>query len=257
MRIVILGVGDAFTGKYFGSSALVLGPRGAVLLDCPDPIHRALREAGESLDEPVGAHQIDDILLTHIHGDHSNGLESFGFWRWMLRERGEAPAKPRVWTSPWTAERLWSKLAPAMSGEGRRSGQQGPPTRTLDTFFDLRTIEPGPPAFLEHGVAGLTVRARWTTHPIPTMGLLISDGRRTLGWASDTAFERAHIDWLSQADLIVHEANTGPAHTPIDTLNALPETIRRKMRLIHLPDDYDPAASDIRPLRQGEVIDLV
>lgn len=257
MRIVILGVGDAFTGKYFGSSALLLGPRGAVLLDCPDPIHRVLREGTGALETPIGAHEIDDILLTHIHGDHSNGLESFGFWRWMLRERGEAATKPRVWTSPWTAQRLWSKLAPAMSGEGRRSGQQGPATRSLETFFEVRTIEPGLARFEEVSVAGLTVTARWTTHPIPTMGLLISDGRATLGWASDTAYEREHLEWLAQADLIVHEANTGPAHTPIDTLNALPADIRRKMRLIHLPDEYDPSSSDIRPLTQGEVLDLL
>lgn len=270
LRIVILGVGDAFTSRHFGSSALVESPSGArLLLDCPDPIHRVLHEGTGGR---VRVDDIDDVLLTHIHGDHCNGLESFGFWRWMKRQQTPAPggtapapapapgapsargsAVPRVWTSPWTAERLWRKLSPAMSGEGRRSGQAGPATRDLATFFDVRTITPGED---ETAIAGLRVRARWTTHPIPTMGLLISDGRKTLGWASDTAYEGAHIEWLSEADLIVHEANTGPAHTPIEDLNALPESVRKRMRLIHLPDDFDHSRTDIKALREGDVIEL-
>ena len=44
MRALILGVGDAFTGRHFGSSALLEGPSGYVLLDCPDLVHRAIRE---------------------------------------------------------------------------------------------------------------------------------------------------------------------------------------------------------------------
>lgn len=251
MRIVILGVGDAFTSEHFGSSALVETVAGRrVLLDCPDPIHRVLREG---TNRAVGVDDIDDIVLTHIHGDHSNGLESFGFWRWMKRQANAGSVLPRIWTTPWTAERLWRKLSPAMSGEGRRSGQAGPATRELGAFFDVRMILPGEGEF---DVAGLTVRARWTTHPIPTMGLLISENGKTLGWASDTAFERAHIDWLSGADVIVHEANTGPAHTPIEELNALPDAVRRKMRLIHLPDDFDPSRTDMAILREGDVIEL-
>lgn len=45
MRVFILGIGDAFTRLHFGSSALIEGPHGWVLLDCPDPIHRAIHEA--------------------------------------------------------------------------------------------------------------------------------------------------------------------------------------------------------------------
>lgn len=251
MRITVLGVGDAFTSMHFGASALVETPGGArVLLDCPDPIHRVLREG---TDGRVRVDDVDDIILTHIHGDHCNGLESFGFWRWMKRQTDASAAMPRIWTTPWTAERLWRKLAPAMSGEGRRSGQAGPATRDLETFFDVRMILPGEGEF---DVAGMTVRARWTTHPIPTMGLLISEDGKTLGWAGDTAFERAHVEWLSKADVIVHEANTGPAHTPIEDLNALPDAIRKKMRLIHLPDDFDPSRTDMTILREGDLIEM-
>lgn len=105
-------------------------------------------------------------------------------------------------------------------------------------------------------IAGLHVRCRLTTHPVPTVGLLITHGARTLGWSGDTSFERDHIDWLHDADVIVHEANDGPAHTMIEALNELPDDLRARMRLIHLPDDFDRSRTDIRPLDEGEVLDL-
>ena len=54
----------------------------------------------------------------------------------------------------------------------------------------------------------------------------------------------------------MHEANGGRGHTDIEDLNTLPDALRRKMRLIHLEDDYDPAGSDIAPLHEGEVLEL-
>ena len=44
MRSVILGVGDAFTRQQFGFSALLEGQDGYVLLNCPDLVHRAIRQ---------------------------------------------------------------------------------------------------------------------------------------------------------------------------------------------------------------------
>ena len=186
--------------------------------------------------------QISDILLTHLHGDHANGLESFGFLRRYASAAEGLPA-PRLHTHPKAAERVWQKLAPAMDGGGKNS---------LETYFDLYVLE----MHKANHVAGLEVRVRMTGHPIPTVGLLISDGQSTLGWSGDTPFERAHIDWLNQADLIVHESNLGAAHTPIEDLNGLPDEIRRKIRLIHLPDGFNPACTDMKPLVQGQVLEL-
>ena len=241
MRILILGVGDAFTRRHFGSSALIEGPGGYVLLDCPDPIHRVLAEATAKAGWNVEALAIHDILLTHLHGDHCNGLESFGFAHKIFG----AGSPPRIHTSRPVAGRLWERLAPAMDG----TPPGGTPSRTLEDLFDVRVLDPDTPAT----VAGLTVRCRFTQHPIPTIGLLISDGERTLGWSSDTPYEPAHLDWLAGADCIVHECNHGSPHTPIEALNALPEALCAKIRLIHLPDDFD-AATPLRPLAEGEVL---
>ena len=46
MRLLITGIGDAFTARSFGTSAVIAAPGGQVMIDCPDPVHRVLREGG-------------------------------------------------------------------------------------------------------------------------------------------------------------------------------------------------------------------
>jgi ribonuclease BN (tRNA processing enzyme) len=248
MQALITGVGDAFTREHFGSSALIRAPRGLVLIDCPDLIHRAVHEASLKARWSVEAVDIDDVIVTHLHGDHSNGLESLGFARAIRRRTNPSLPRVRLHCSEPVGQRVWQKLGPAMDGSLF-------PDRlaTLDDYFDLRVLGENDQV---NDVAGLAVRIRYTGHPIPTTGLVISAGGSTLGWSADTPFEQAHIDWLSGADVIVHESNLGPAHTPIEQLNALPDSLRRKMRLIHLTDDFDRAQTDIAILREGDVIDL-
>ena len=98
------------------------------------------------------------------------------------------------------------------------------------------------------------IRARRTIHHVPTSALLIEAGGRTLGYSSDTAFDPELIAFLAPADLIIHETNLGPAHTPYSALAALPAELRARMRLIHYQDRFDTAASTIAALREGEIL---
>jgi len=113
---------------------------------------------------------IDDIILTHLHGDHSNGLESFGFARAIARLNGSPRPRPRLHAARAVLDRVWQKLAPAMDGPMARAAGS-----TLEDFFEPRELPPD----AEAEIAGLRVRRRPTGHSIPTIGLLIADGVRT------------------------------------------------------------------------------
>ncbi len=255
---LILGVGDAFTTEHFGSSALLRAPQGFVLVDCPDHTLRAVKQASTKAGWDVPLTSITDVILTHLHGDHCNGLEAFLFSQWVAVKQGARAARPRLHTNPLAAKRLWDRLAPAMD---TLIGVDRP--LTLEDYAELHVLRPVN-RFPETGessgervsarIAGLGVRCRYTTHHIPTIGLLVSDGKRTFGWSGDARPERAHAEWLSEADLIVHESSPPPAHTPIEWLQGLPEGLRGKMRLIHLPDGFDPEGSGFRGLAEGEVL---
>ncbi len=249
MHVLILGVGDAFTSLHYGSSALVQHGDRRLQIDCPDPIHRVLREAAAPHGWNASVDHIDDLIITHLHGDHCNGVESFGFWRYVLRAEKKQTHLPRLHATRAVIDRLWPRLAPAMD---TLIGLKRP--ARLEDYFDVRIIQPD--AVTLHDIAGFKVRARTTTHHIPTIGLLISDGRRTFGWSGDTRFEQAHIDWLDQADLFVHEANYPPAQTTHEELAAHPQRLRDKMRLVHLADGVDPSPFGLKGLTESDLLEL-
>lgn len=240
-RAIILGTGDAFSARHYGSSCLVEAPGGPVLVDCPDPIHRVLHEASLTSGASIDPAAILDVVITHLHGDHVNGLEAFGFSHWLLRRREKVRARPRVHAIREVADRLWERLAPSMDQGG---------TATLADYFDLRILVPGQPSV----IAGLTVGCRRTTHMIPTAGLRLRLGAHSIGWSSDTGFEQAHVDWLAECGIFVHETSPPPFHTDIAELIAQPERIRRRMRLIHAPDEFDAAACPIPLLKPGDIV---
>ena len=242
IRLVITGSGDAFSARHYGSSAVALAPGGRILIDCPDPIHRALREASETSGIRLDAASILDVIITHLHGDHVNGLEAFGFSHWLLRRKDPSRPRPRVHAAAPVMDRLWPRLAPSMDQGG---------TASLEEYFEPRVLVPGTAA----SIAGLHVDCRVTTHMIPTFGLRLRDGSVSVGWSSDTGFEQAHVDWLAESGVVVHETSPPPFHTPVADLLALPEPVRRKIRLIHAPDDFDAASCPLPLLREGDVID--
>ncbi|MFO0894414.1 MAG: MBL fold metallo-hydrolase [Phycisphaerales bacterium] len=240
MRVLVVGIGDAFTSRHFGCSCVVEAPEGLVLVDCPDSPHRALEEACRTSGWEVRAADIRHIIITHLHGDHVNGLESVGFLQWLARMRHPAP-RPRLYMGAEAGARVWERLAPAMDQGGRA---------TLADYFELHVLRPDVPS----RIAGLEVESRLTGHPVPTTALRFSGGGRRFGWSSDTPWDPSLVDWLSGCHLVVHETSPAPAHTPVEHLNRLPDELRRRMRLMHVPDDFDPASSDIPVLRQGEVL---
>lgn len=245
MQVVITGIGDAFSAHHHGSSCVVLAPGGHVAIDCPGSVMAMYRQAAETSGLTLGVEKIDDLVLTHLHGDHSNGLEAFAFARRYLYQPS---TRPRLHALPEVLARVWDKLAPAMDGATRAESAMS----TLEDYFEPCPIEPGVPV----EVAGLKMEVRRTAHSVPTAGVLMRSGSGTLGWSGDTEFEMAHIDWLGQADCIVHECGEHFKHTHWAELDSLSEAVKEKIRLIHLPDGTEVPDGPMRPLREGEVLDM-
>ena len=245
MQVLITGIGDAFSARWFGSSALIQSSEGLVAIDCPGAVMSMYRQAAEGAPWPVHATDVSDILLTHLHGDHSDGLETMGFTNRYLRT---PPRRPRLHALPEVLERTWEKLAPAMDGRTRTGVDES----TLADYFELCPLEPGQ----VHTIGDLNVECRRTVHSLPCMALRISDGERTLGWSGDTEFVPELVDWLATADTVVHECGQNFKHTKLADLATLPAEVQLRIRLIHLPDSAQVPDAPMRPLVQGEVITL-
>jgi ribonuclease BN (tRNA processing enzyme) len=241
LSFVTLGVGDAFSALNY-SSCLALEAEGQVLLvDCPHPIRKMMREASLGAGVELDADRVSGLVLTHLHADHSSGVEGLGYFSFFVLKR-----KLRILAHPEVTRRLWDgHLAAGMEDLIRKPGGE-PQRHGFEDYFEHT------PLATETAVrfGPFSIECRRTYHHLPTMALRIRAGGRSLGYSADTAFDEGLIQWLAEADLVVHETNYG-VHTPYEKLAALPAELRAKMRLIHYPDDFDLGASNIEPLVQG------
>jgi ribonuclease BN (tRNA processing enzyme) len=249
MRITALGTGDAFSATRYSSCLLVEHDDTRILVDCPHPIRKILRESTRGR---VDVGDIDALVLTHLHGDHASGLEGYAlFARFALQKRARLVAHPAL------AAHVWPQLQASMSELLHVDDDNRPHHRSRLSEDDLFVVDH---LALDASVSigALHIEARMTIHHIPTTALFFraDDGTR-FGYSADTAFDDTLIDWLGRADLVVHETNLG-AHTPYAKLAALPETVRSTMRLIHWPDGFDDGHDGaIALLHDGDVIDVV
>lgn len=241
MRVIPLGVGDAFSARWYSSCLVVEHEGRCILVDCPHPIRKMLREseAGVDLD------RIEAVALTHLHADHSSGLEGYGYFTFFALQRRAVIA-----AHPPSVHRLWDGHLAA--GMERLVTGDRPARRGFDDYFEHVALDAGAAV----DVGPFSIECRPTRHHIATTAFRIRAGDRSIGYSADTAFDPALIEWLAEADVAIHETNYGSQHTPYAKLAELPAALRARMRLIHYPDDFDLAASTIEPLEQGRTYEV-
>jgi ribonuclease BN (tRNA processing enzyme) len=245
VRLIPLGVGGAFTARYYTTSLALGLDDDWLLIECPHPIRKLLRDASLASGIALDLDRVRGVALSHLHADHCSGMEDYGFYSYYALGR-----RATVAVHPEVSARLWDGLLAGGMGETRAAGDTPPVPRKLEDYFDLVPLK-------TEGAVNLgpfAIECRPTIHPIPTTAFRIAVGGRTLAFSADTAFDPTLIDWLAPADLIVHEASDdddSTVHTPYTQLAQLPAQLRQRMRLIHYSDVFDLAESVIEPLQQG------
>jgi len=240
---VVLGVGDAFSERFRPTSLLLSYGDFFLAIDCPDMYRFVLREASAISGRELSLSAIDHVLITHVHGDHMNGLEGVGFYK-----RYAEGKRVTLVSSPEVREVIWDQRLIASMGTMWEDAERQ--ELAFDEFFDYIPL-----SWEDVTVVGpFRIRTRRTRHQVPTSALMVEAGGRVLGYSCDTDFDPELIAFLEPADLIIHETNPSPVHTTYSELAALPEELRARMRLIHYADDFDTSSSVIRPLQQGEVL---
>ncbi len=265
-QVQILGVGDYFTEIHNHTSFVINASGSFTLVDCPDGLPKVLHEANQVADMGVRVEKVDHIILTHLHGDHSNGLEGLAFFKRFVQRGG----KPFIYSIREVLRDLWpQKLKAAMKqlylGPSGKIGslsvrelmRQSARMRLEDYFT------PVPLEFDQVNlVNNLSVEIRYVKHHLPTFGLKVTFGGKALGYSGDTYFDPTLIAFLQDCDMIIHECDmwqTTPhrgIHTDYNQLLRLPESVKQKMFLIHYADTASEHGSDLKLLREGHVYDI-
>ena len=188
-----------------------------------------------------------DILLTHLHMDHIQGL---GFFDPLFRRSGEV----HVWGPPSTTMDLRSRLARYLS----------PPLfpvriRDLEARVMFHDVPDG-----SFSVGSFEVTADPVVHPGPTVGYRIQehgavvaylpDHEPALGGDSFGSRWTSGYDLAAGADLLIHDAQYTPAehaervgwgHSSVDETVAFATGVgARRVVLFHHDPEHDDAMLD-------------
>ncbi len=265
-QVQILGVGDYFTEIHNYSSFVIHADGVFTLVDCPEGLPKILYEANQVADIGARIEEINHIILTHLHGDHSNGLEGLAFLK-MFFQGGR---KPFLYSIRDVLKDLWpQKLRAAMKrlylGPSERIGSLS--VRELRKECDKARLEdyfiPIPLEFNQiNRVNNLEVEIRYVKHHIPTFALRVHYKGKTLGYSGDTFFDPALIAFLQDCDMIIHECDMLQStphqgiHTDYCELLGLPESVKEKTFLIHYADKAAQQGSELKLLLEGHVYDI-
>nr|HMR09981.1 MBL fold metallo-hydrolase [Polyangiaceae bacterium] len=166
-EVLVLGVGDSFSERHHSTSVLMCCDGFWIGIDCPDMYRGALRSAAERSGRALTLSEIDHVLITHVHGDHMNGLEGAAYFKHFAEKKRlglitSAELRATIWD-----ERLAASMGTLWTGsEFRRVG--------FDDYFEHtalswhEAIQVGP----------FRIRARRTVHHVPTSALFIEAGGR-------------------------------------------------------------------------------
>jgi ribonuclease BN (tRNA processing enzyme) len=242
LELLPIGIGDAFSTKHYSTCLALRSADRWLLIDCPHPIRKMLREASASAGVELDVDRLEAAAVTHLHADHASGIEGFGYYsRFVLGRRARIAAHPEV------SRRLWDgHLAGGM--EWTRAADGRLHASRFEDFFELIPLDDERPV----RVGPFSIECRRTRHIVPTTAFRIEAAGRMIAFSADTEYDPQLIEWLRPADLVIHE--TGPGiHTPLEPLAALPAALRRKMRLVHFRDREELLAAPIEPLEQGRL----
>ncbi len=242
-EVIALGVGDAFSTRHHGSSFLLSEAGFILAVDCPADYRKTLQDASAANGRQISAEDISHMLITHVHGDHMNGLEGLALYKQRFEKK-----RLRLALTPEVHAVIWDQRLAAGIGlrwENGRAQKLG-----FEDFFEHLPLSWDG----ENKIGPFRVRLRRTRHMVPASALLVQAGGRSFGYSCDTVFDPELIRFLEPADLIFHEVGAGGPHTTYAELASLPESLRRKMRLIHYPDDFTPPDGALALLQEGETL---
>jgi len=255
MEIEVLGIGNAFTSIHYQTSFLLRAGR-TYLIDGPQGLFQLLHARG------IAKEEINDVIVTHIHGDHVAGLETLFVWKRHFEKK-----RVRIHTSKSVFGELKSRFFPSFS-EGFGPDHREIRTKQFEDYIEFFELQEDRVNELEKG---LTIEIRHNWHPVSTLGLKIAYRGRKIAVSGDTCYRpvllqelhaagvlsderyyRLTGDWLWDADVIYHEADDTPdgPHTYLGDLLKLPSQTQKRIRLVHIPDEL--VSARIPVARQGE-----
>lgn len=233
--IQFLGSGSAFTTENYQSNIIIKNntTNKILLIDCGGDARRSLKELGYK------ATDIDSVYISHLHADHTGGLEWLAFSTFWVPDK-----KIKLFLSGDLKSELWDSTL-----KGGLESIEGKIV-TLDDYFDTFSV-PKNGNFVWDDILFQLVQVVHIVNGfsfVPSYGLIFSINRKKVFLTTDTQFAPNQLSaFYNQVDIIFHDCETAyksGVHSHYMDLKTLPENVKNKMFLYHYNDGQKPDCKD-------------
>jgi ribonuclease BN (tRNA processing enzyme) len=219
MKLTILGTGTSTPSLKRGSPAyLLIAGKQKILFDVGPSVVRRLLECGYAVTD------IDVIVITHFHVDHTADLSTFLF---ACNYGKEARTRPLT----------------IIGGPGIRgfySGLKKIYRWVAPKSYELSVVS------MKRGALqfnGITIEAFPVKHNRESIGVKVTE-RKTVAFTGDTAYSKDLVKLASGANLLVAECSfpfrTVKGHLNLETLDGVVREAKpRRVILTHLDPEWD------------------
>jgi ribonuclease BN (tRNA processing enzyme) len=241
MKITMLGVGNGFSPGIYDNNALIQDDEDLCMIDCGITAWISLTELNRARED------ISSIFVTHLHFDHSGGVESAALYGKYISGR-----KTRLIVPEPIVDILWDHVLKGTI-ENKQAGLVG-----LEDYFIVDTPKNGELFRL----CGSLCACWFPTKHIAgkfSCGLVI-DGR--ILYTSDMLNDLPLLEKMVKQGIkiIFHDCQLRDAkvHADFQTMKAYPESIRNKIFLMHhgLKGEDVPDSAGMRFLFQHREMSL-
>ncbi len=202
-----------------------------LLIDCGNDVRHSLHAQGYCHSD------IDAVYISHLHCDHTGGLEWLGFTKRFIDSQ-----KPALYISDDLIDMLWNTVL--RGGMSSIENEEA----SLSTYFDIQNIQNN--SFIWEGYKFELIK---TLHYIsnnvimPSYGLFISNSSHKIFLSTDTRFSPDCFQKIyDKADLIFQDCETSEyssgQHARFQELKTLGPEIKKKMWLYDYNDGDLPDA---------------
>ena len=237
--VTVIGSGSGFDTKEKTSGFILWVNRRGVLVDPPVDSTEWLK----TMD--INPRLIGDCILTHCHADHDSGI-----LQKLLEEK-----KMNLHTTETIMDSFVRKYQ-SLSGLNYK---------TFMSLFHFHPVTLQVPIRINGG----EFRFFYTLHSIPTIGFEVYFQGKSFAYSSDSLYDQPTFKKLFECgdvnryrmielnnfpwhhSVILHEAGIPPLHTPMENLNELPKSVKKRIFLVHMSGKTIPEGSGLRKAPNG------
>lgn len=241
MKLTFIGCGDSFADELGNNSALLEFEDTNLLIDIPDSNYSRIKHIGKEYSE------IQNIFITHLHGDHINGLERLAYYRTfatpVVRPNENIP-KPNLYLPETLYQGLWDSVKNGL-------GITANGIKHLDAYFDVHLVKVQQEVdgtVGEFTINGVTFHITPSKHVpnMPVYGLLVKD---EFYYSADSTFDEEAVRYyLQHTKKIFHDihffSQTLAVHASVRDFKNLHEDEKEKVYAMHY-DDHQKEKTEI------------